>query len=305
MNCIPFVVLSLSLIANAWVQTEPYQISVNVDLVVVHATVRDRRGAAVSHLTEKNFEVFEDGVRQSIRLFRHEDLPVTIGLVIDHSGSMRHKIADVMAAAQTFARASNSEDQMFVVNFNEVPRHGLPPEALFTNRPAELENAIASMPVTGQTALYDAIVLALERLESSNREKKALIVISDGGDNASRHTLARALQLAERSNALVYTVGIYENDAPDRNPEVLRKFAVSTGAEAYFPAEIKDVVEVCERIARDIRNQYTLGYLSTNQTEDRVGGRQYRRIRVVANGYAVRARPGYSTDRHGRRTGVK
>jgi Ca-activated chloride channel family protein len=305
MNCIPFVVLSLSLIANAWVQTEPYQISVNVDLVVVHATVRDRRGAAVSHLTEKNFEVFEDGVRQSIRLFRHEDLPVTIGLVIDHSGSMRHKIADVMAAAQTFARASNSEDQMFVVNFNEVPRHGLPPEALFTNRPAELENAIASMPVTGQTALYDAIVLALERLESSNREKKALIVISDGGDNASRHTLARALQLAERSNALVYTVGIYENDAPDRNPEVLRKFAVSTGAEAYFPAEIKDVVAVCERIARDIRNQYTLGYLSTNRTEDRVGGRQYRRIRVVANGYAVRARPGYSTDRHGRRTGVK
>jgi Ca-activated chloride channel family protein len=164
-------VVALMLCAAVFGQTGPFQISVNVDLVVVHATVRDRKGAAVANLTEKSFEVFEDGIRQSIRLFRHEDYPVTIGLVIDHSGSMRHKMDDVVAAARTFVRASNSDDQIFVVNFNEIPRFGLPAKTLFTNRADELETAIAAMPVTGKTALHDAIVLALERLQASDREK--------------------------------------------------------------------------------------------------------------------------------------
>jgi Ca-activated chloride channel homolog len=298
------LVAGLLLGSGVYGQTVPYQISVNVDLVVVHATVRDRNGAAVPNLRQQNFEVYEDGVRQAIRLFRHEDFPVTIGLVIDHSGSMRNKIEDVVAAARTFVRASNSDDQMFVVNFNEIPGFGLPAATLFTNRVDEMEIAIAAMPVTGKTALYDAVVLALDRLQASDREKKALIVISDGGDNASRHNLAQALKLAERSNALVYTVGIFEQDAPDRNPEALRKFAQSTGAEVFFPAETKDVVAVCERIARDIRNQYTIGYVSTNVADRHAVGK-YRRIRVTAGGLSVRARPGYSTGRSVTAMGVK
>src|SRR5207237_9758488 len=127
-----------------------YQISVNVELVVRNATVRDQKGRVASDLREQNFEVFEDGVRQSIRLFRHEDIPVTVGLVIDHSGSMRPKMASVIAAARTFIQSSSPEDQMFVVNFNENVTLGLPGEIPFTNRPDDLTYAIANTPVTGK-----------------------------------------------------------------------------------------------------------------------------------------------------------
>jgi len=171
-----------------------------------------------SDLREQDFEVYEDGVRQPIRVFRHEDIPVTVGLVVDHSGSMRRKLTDVIAAARTFARSSNQEDQMFVVNFNEhVSLMG--PPGRFTNRSEELELAISSSPTIGMTALYDAVVKARERLQAGTRDKKVLIVISDGGDNASAHSLADVLKGAEQSSALVYTIGIFDEADPDRNPK--------------------------------------------------------------------------------------
>src|ERR1019366_4252035 len=144
----------------------PYRISMNVDLVVLHATVRDRKGRFASDLREQDFGVYEDGVRQSIRVFRHEDIPVTVGLVVDHSGSMVPKLTDVIAAARTFVPSSNQEYQMFVVNFNERVTLGLPGALRFTNRPDELESAILKAPATGQTALYDAVVEALKRLQA-------------------------------------------------------------------------------------------------------------------------------------------
>src|ERR1039458_6105815 len=183
----------------------PFRIAVNVDLVVLRPTVRDRKGSFVSDLREQDFEVYEDGVRQSIRLFKHEDIPVTVGLVIDHSGSMHHKLPDVVAAARTFVRSSNQEDQMFVVNFNEHVTLGLPGEMSFSNRSEELERAIWKTSTAGQTALYDAIAEALERLRAGSRDKKVLIVISDGGDNASTHSLDDVLKMAGQSSALVYT----------------------------------------------------------------------------------------------------
>ena len=272
----------------------PYRISVNVDLVVLHATVRDRKGRFASDLREQDFGVYEDGVRQSIRVFRHEDIPVTVGLVVDHSGSMVPKLTDVIAAARTFVRSSNQEDQMFVVNFNERVTLGLPGALRFTNRPDELESAILKAPATGQTALYDAVVEALKRLQAGGRDKKVLIVISDGGDNASAHSLAEALQMAGQSSALVYTIGIFDEEDPDRNPGVLHRLARATGGEAFFPGQLSAVVAICERIARDIRNQYTIGYVSSNAA--RPGA--YRSIRVEAGavGYGklfVRARAGY------------
>ena len=271
----------------------PFKIAVNVDLVVVNATVRDRKGGYVSDAREQDFEVYEDGVRQSIRLFKHEDIPVTVGLVVDHSGSMRHKIPDVIAAARTFARSSNPEDQMFVVNFNEKVTLGLPGAMTFTDSPDELESAISRTPAAGQTALYDALAVALDRLQAGNRDKKVLIVISDGGDNASAHTLAEVLKMAEQSSAVVYTIGIFEEQDPDQNPDMLRHLARATGGEAYFPEQLNEVVAICERIARDIRHQYTIGYVSTRAAQPGV----YRAIRVVANGAAgkllVRARSGY------------
>ncbi len=271
-----------------------YQISVNVDLVVLHATVRDRKGRFVADLHEGQFEVHEDSVRQSIRLFRHEDIPVTVGIVVDHSGSMRRKLTDVVAAARTFVKSSNPEDEMFVVNFNEKVSLGLPEAVRFTNRSEELERAISMTPAEGKTALYDAVGEALERLTAGSRDKKVLIVISDGGDNASVRSLAQVLNMAQQSSVLVYTIGVFDEEDPDKNSSVLNRLARSTGGEAFFPGQLKEVVTICERIARDIRHQYTIGYISTNATQPGT----YRAIRVaaVATGFGkliVRARAGY------------
>lgn len=249
--------------------SQPFRISVNFDLVVLQASVRDRNGRFVSDLREQDFEVDEDGRRQSIRLFRHEDVPVTVGLVIDHSGSMGPKLADVVVAARTFVRSSNPEDELFVVNFNEKVTLGLPGARGLTDDADALERAISSRPATGQTALYDAVYKALEQLQSGGPEKKVLIVISDGGDNASALGLSDVLRKAELSSAAVYTVGIFDDEDPDRNPDVLRRLARATGGDAFFPGRRNDVVAICERIARDIRNQYTIGFVSDSPAPPR------------------------------------
>lgn len=272
---------------------ENFRISVEVDLVVLQATVRDRAGHAVPGLAQPDFEVYEDGTLQPIRLFRHEDTPITIGLVVDHSGSMRTKLSEVTTAAHTFVRSSNSEDQMFVVNFNEKVSLGLPGAVQFSNSADELASAIGEAPAAGTTALYDAIVEALQSLQKGERDKKVLVVISDGGDNASKAGLDRVLKMAEQSSAMIYTIGVFDESDPDRNPKVLRRLARETGGEAFFPSELSETVEICKRIARDLRDQYTLGYSSMN-----VRPGAYHTIRVTARSgghgkLSVRTRAGY------------
>ena len=271
-----------------------YRISVDVDLIVLPASVRDRQRREVSGLRENDFKVYEDGVAQRIQLFRHEDIPVIAGLLIDHSGSMRPKLAEVTAAARAFVHSSNPDDQMFVVNFNETVSLGLPETIRFTSSSSELEHAIWGAPAIGQTALYDAILGALEHLQTGSRDKKVLIVVSDGGDNASSHSLAEVLKITEQSNVVIYAIGIFEEYDPDANPKVLNRLAQGTGGEAFFPEKLKDVVSICERIARDIRSQYSIGYVSTNTKRDGV----YRAIRVAAQApghgkLLVRTRRGY------------
>jgi Ca-activated chloride channel family protein len=272
-----------------------YRISVSVDLVVLHATVRDRKGRFVTDLSKEHFKVFEDGVPQSIRLFRHEDVPVTVGLIVDHSGSMGPKLAHVVSAARTFVQSSNPEDEMFVVNFNENVSLGLPEAIRFTNRSDELERAISITPATGMTALYDAIGEGLVRLQAGSREKKVLIVISDGGDNASVRGLDHVLKMAGQSSVLIYTLGIFDPEDPDRNPGVLRRLARETGGESFIPGHLNNALaEACATIATDIRHQYTIGYVSTNPA---VPG-AYRAIQVAARTagsgkLTVRTRAGY------------
>ena len=275
--------------------TQAYRLSVDLNLVVLHATVRDRSARFVSNLREQDFEVYEDGVRQSLRLFLHEDVPVTVGLVVDHSGSMQSKLVEVTAAARSFAQFSNPQDQMFVVNFNETVALGLPAAIPFTNNPAQLQGAIWRAPALGETALYDAVVKGLQQLQEGNRDRKVLLVISDGGDNASTHSLAQVASRAAQSSAMIYTIGLFEAGNPDRNPGVLHQLARATGGEAFFPDQIGEVTAICEGIARDIRNQYTLGYVSTNGAQNTA----YRAIRVVARAAGrgrlfVRTRYGYS-----------
>ncbi|MGB7760165.1 MAG: VWA domain-containing protein [Bryobacteraceae bacterium] len=271
-----------------------FRVSVDVALVVLHATVTGRQGGFVSDLGERDFEVFENGVPQRIRLFENEDIPVTVGLVIDHSTTMRPKLAEVVAAARTFARSSNGRDEMFVVNFNERVSLGLPRTTRFTNGAAELERAIIATPTGGQTALYDAVARALEELQAGSRDKKVLIVVSDGGDNVSAHSLTDVMKLAERSSAIIYTVGVFDEDDPDRNPGVLKRLAHATGGEAFFPSQLNEVVSICERIARDIRHQYTIGYVPSNPARD--GAYHAIRVHARANGHdglSVRTRAGY------------
>ncbi len=291
------LVMFAAIAPSSHAQSQPaaaYQISVDVDLVVLPVVVRDRQGHLVSDLQENEFKLYEDRVPQAITLFRHEDIPVVAGLLVDHSGSMGPKIAEVISGARAFVRSSNPEDRMFVVNFNETVSLGLPDAIGFTADADKLESAIWQAQAVGETALYDAIVKGLERFEEGSHGKRVLVVVSDGDDNASTHSLAQALEMAERSNAIIYTVGLFAPDDPDANPKVLRRLAQATGGEAYFPSQPSAVVEICERIARDIRNQYTIGFVSTNAKRDGA----YRAIRVDAHapGHGklfVRTRPGY------------
>ena len=282
-----------------------YRLSVDVNLVVLHATVLDRQRRFAGGLRQENFEVYEDGMLQQIRVFQHEDVPVTVGLVVDHSGSMRRKLREVTAAARSFVQFSNSEDQMFVVNFNETVAMGLPKTTRFSNDSAALGDAIWSAPAFGETALYDALVNALARLREGRLDKKVLLVISDGGDNASSHRLAQVTDIAGRSSAIIYTIGFFDENDPDRNPRVLRRLAEATGGEAFFPSQLGEVSGICERIAREIRNQYTIGYVPAATA--RPGA--YRTIRVAAHAagrgrVSVRTRTGYiagavTTDENG------
>lgn len=212
-----------------------YTINVNVNMVVLRATAQDHKGVLVSGLGKDDFQVYEDGVLQPIKYFSHEDIPVTVGLVVDNSGSMRPKRADVIAAALAFARSSNPQDQMFVVNFNEKVSFGLPDNTPFTDQVAQLEAALSRIKTNGETALYDAVAVAVEHLKKGDRDKKVLMVISDGGDNASKHKLTEIIALLGQPDIIVYTIGIFDVQDADRNPGVLKRLAKDTGGEAFLP----------------------------------------------------------------------
>ena len=269
-------------------------ISVNVNLVVLHATVLDRKGGFVSDLQKDDFRVYENGAPQAIRVFDHEDVPVAVGLAVDNSGSMSRKRKDVTTAALAFVRSSNPRDEMFVVNFNERVTFGLPDTQLFSASAGELEGALNGVPANGRTALYDAIEAGLNHLKKATLDKKVMIAISDGGDNASHYKLGQVLEDAGRSDAIIYMVGLFDEAEEGRNPGVLRKIARATGGEAFLPDETSQVVPICEQIAADIRNQYTIGYIPSNEKLDS----SQRTIKVTATGrhgekLLVRTRAGY------------
>jgi len=273
---------------------DEYTIRVNADSVVLHATVQNHKGMLVSGLAKNDFQVYEDGVLQQIEYFSHEDIPVTAGLVIDNSGSMEPKRAEVIAAALAFARSSNPQDQMFVVNFNEHVSFGLPTDMPFTDQTAQLQIALSRFKTNGETALYDALAVALDHLKKGNRDKKVLIVVSDGGDNASKYKLGQVLTMAEQSDAIIYTIGIYTEEDPDQNPSALRQLSKATGGEAFFPQSVPEVVPLCERIAHDIREQYTIAYAPANRKQD--GAYRVIQVKAMAPGHgrlSVRTRAGY------------
>jgi Ca-activated chloride channel family protein len=272
-----------------------FTISVDVDVVVFNTTVLDKDGRAVTGLAAENFRVYEDGREQRIKFFQPEDTPSTVGIVIDNSGSMMNKRTDVVTAATSFVHASHEEDEIFIVNFNSKPSLALPETMLFTNDRPLLRQTLSEITTRGTTALYDALAIAVDHLQQGTRQRKALVVLSDGGDNASRSSLDDVLATAQKSSATIFCIGIYDRNQKDRNPDVLKRIAKVTGGEAYFPGRLQDLREIWPKVATAIRGQYTIGYLPANSASD---GR-YRKVTITAvdkrgKPLDVRSRPGYS-----------
>jgi VWFA-related protein len=292
---VPFVSQAQDSLPSQIGYGDEYTLKLNANMVILSATVLDRHNVPVSGLGKDDFQVYEDGQLQRITQFSHDDIPVTAGILVDNSWSMGPKRDDVVTAALAFARSSNPQDQMFVVNFNDRVSFGLPPGMLFTDRREELQMALSRIRTIGQTSLYDGVLTALGHLKLGTSDKKVLILISDGGDNASKHSLAQVLDMAKQTMAIIYAIGIFDEQDGDNNPDALRRLAKETGGKAYFPASSKEVVSLCEGIARDIRSQYTLAYVPAITTDDG----SYRTVRVLASAHgrgrlSVRTRPGYS-----------
>jgi VWFA-related protein len=275
-------------------------IKASVDLVVLHVTITNDAGQFVGDLKKSDFRVLENKVEQNISVFSREDVPVTMGLVIDNSGSMREKREQVNSAAMTFVKTSNPQDEAFVVNFND--EYYLDTDGDFTSDPKDLNNALSRIDTRGSTALYDAVIGSLDHLKKGHKDKHVLLVVTDGDDDASRKTLADTMKAAEQSNAAIYAIGVFSADDRKNDKKMVRKstrelkeLAEVTGGMAYFPETLDDVKPICEQVARDIRNQYTVGYYPTNASKD--GTFRPVQVQLVASeGHgklSVRTRTGY------------
>ncbi|PYU15433.1 MAG: VWA domain-containing protein, partial [Acidobacteria bacterium] len=245
-------------------QDDNFRIQRDVNLVVLHATVLDDRGRFVPDLKQENFRVLEDKVEQKLALFKREDIPISVGLVVDNSGSMRDKRDRVNTAALTFVKTSNPNDEAFIVNFNDD--YYLDLDKDFTSDLNEMKDALERIDSRGSTALYDALIGSLDHLKKGHRDKKVLLVITDGVDNASRKSLEVTVQEAQRSEALIYAVGLFSQETKSdakRARRALNSLTQATGGLAFFPERTEDTEAICTQIAHDIRNQYTLAYYPT------------------------------------------
>jgi len=237
--------------------------------VVLHTTVLDDRGKFVDGLKEENFRVFEDKAEQKLSVFKREDVPVSMGLVIDNSGSMRDKRARVNEAALTLVQASNPQDEAFVVNFNDD--YYLDLDKDFTSSVPELKEALERIDARGSTALYDAVIGSMDHLKKGHKDKKVLLVVTDGEDNVSRNSLEKTLREIQKSNVVIYTIGLFSDEDKKNKKKAMRALkdiSAGSGGVAYFPENVDDVHNICDQVARDIRNQYTLGYYPTNIKKD-------------------------------------
>jgi VWFA-related protein len=255
---------------------EEYRIRRDVNLVVLHASVVDEQGKFVPGLKQENFRVYEDKVEQKIANFVREDIPLTVGLVVDNSASMRDKRERVNAAALAFVETSNRQDEVFVVNFSD--EYYLDQDRDFTSDIAELKEALERIDSRGITVLYDAVVGSLDHLKKGTLDKRALLVISDGEDNGSRIGRGdpeKALELtaleAQKSDAVIYGIGLLnreEKSAAKRARRALLRLTTSTGGVAFFPESVSEVDSICRQIAHDLRNQYTIAYYPSNAKKD-------------------------------------
>ena len=262
-------------------------------LVVLHATVVDKSGRLITTLPESAFHVFENGVPQKVKQFKREDVPVSMGLVIDNSGSMRDKRQKVAAAAVALVKDSNKDDEAFVVNFNDDAYLDTPD---FTSDINVLNQALSKIDSRGGTAMREAISMSIDHMkQKAKRDKKVILVVTDGNDNASSISLENLVRKAQQSEVIVYAIGLLseeEKREAKRAKRALDLLTEATGGQAYYPKELTEVERIAHQVAHDIRNQYIITYTP----EPSVLDGSFRQIKVVANGPGhptVRTRTGY------------
>jgi Ca-activated chloride channel family protein len=276
---------------------DDFTIHNEVRLVLLDVGVQNRDGSFVPGLSKQNFTVLENGQPQTISVFDNEDAPVTMGILVDESGSMTPKRRQVLAAAEDLIAESNRGDEVFVLNFNDSVKRGLPEGTLFSGKIPELRGALYRERPMGKTALYDAVADGLMQLEAGHRGRKTLIVVSDGGDNTSLHKRAQTIELVERSAATIFTIGLFEEGQFDADPGTLRELARISGGEAWFPKDLDGVSDACHRIAKEIRTRYTVGYVPAENKN--TAPLRHLQVKVSApgqSGLTVLARTSYRYD---------
>jgi VWFA-related protein len=261
-------------------------------LVVLHASVTDKKGKLLTNLGQSAFKVFENGQPQQVKLFRREDVPVSLGIIIDDSGSMMTKRARVEAAALNLVRESNPQDEVFIVNFNDEAFLDVP----FTNDIKKMEQGLARIDSRGGTAMRDAVGMSLDYArQKAKKDKKVLLVITDGADNASNMTLEKLVSRANQSETLIYAIGLFteeEKHEATKAKRALNELTPATGGLSFYPKDVGEVQELAGEIARDIRSQYTIAYSPAIQALDG----SYRQIKVTVDAPGkptVRTRSGY------------
>jgi Ca-activated chloride channel family protein len=268
----------------------------DIRLVVLNTTVADKNGHLVTDLPQSAFTVYENGVTQPIKSFKREDVPVSMGLIVDNSGSMRDKRAKVEAAALSLVKDSNPDDEVFVVNFNDEAFLDNPHGKDFTSDVKEMEEALTRIDSRGGTAMRDAIRMSIDHLkEKAHKDKKVLVVVTDGNDNSSVISLENLVKASQQSDILIYGIGLLseeERREAKRAERALNELAVATGGETFFPRDVSEVERIAHVVARDIRNQYTIQYSPVNQAMD--GSFRQIKIGVNAPGRPIaRTRSGY------------
>lgn len=261
-------------------------------LVLLNVSVVDKNGRLITNIPQSAFKVFEDGVEQTLRLFRREDVPVSMGIVVDNSGSMNAKRTRVAAAALDLVKQSNPDDEVFIVNFNDDTHFDQP----LTGDVKKLQAALAKMEARGGTAMRDALSKSIDYVKrNGKRDKKVLVVVTDGNDNSSDTTLENLLRQAHSSDVLIYSIGLLnEEEAREARSakRALKALADASGGLDYYPKSLSDVEEITPRVAHEIRNQYILGYASSNSALDGT----FRQVKVTVTGFGrptVRTRNGY------------
>jgi Ca-activated chloride channel family protein len=288
-HLVPLAAAALGI--SVWAQEGVPLFRADTRLVVLHATVVDKHGKLITNLQGNAFRIFEDGVEQPLKIFRREDVPVSMGIVVDNSGSMRDKRRKVEDAAMALVKASNPQDEIFIVNFNDEAYLDVD----FTSDVKKLEDGVARIDSRGGTAMRDAIDLAMDHLKKGKRDKKVLVVVTDGNDNASEISLERLIQRAQQKEVSVYTIGLLseeERREARRAKRALDAITEATGGMAYYPKDVEDVGKFTVDVAHEIRNQYTLAYTPSKPDLDGT----FRQIKVTVNAKdkpTVRTRTGY------------